>query len=176
MNTLKTLTQQTTHVAFSTGMVATLAQGGCLVIGREDDDVAGADAGTDEMIEQLEMDTLETASHTYHRPPAGSEPVVMPLDLEDAPSLPPPRLNVRRMQAKSQSDHSRTSRREAPAVAEQPQPLAASEPAAPPIRHRPSVAPDAARPARPLRETDAVDRSFVPSLGRSALSTYQSRY
>ncbi len=81
---LKQITQHTTQVAFSTSFLL----GGC-VAGREEEtpEPLDVDAGGDAVIESVQFDRAEAASHTYHQPDA---PVVMPLELEDAPtSLPP---------------------------------------------------------------------------------------
>src|SRR5690606_19984782 len=80
----------------------------------------------------------------YHAPPAGSEPVVIPLDLEDAPTTPPPST----AQAKAQVSQ------DAPARA-----AAAERPA-----RRPS------RSVRPIREEgcDASYREAVDALSRAS--------
>ena len=82
---LKQITQHTTQVAFSTSFLL----GGCVAAGREDESLEpiGVDAGDDAVIDTAHFDRAEQASHAYHQPDA---PVVMPLELEDAPtSLPP---------------------------------------------------------------------------------------
>lgn len=82
---LKQITQHTTQVAFSTSFLL----GGCVVAGREEEtpEPLDVDAGDDAVIEAVQYDRDEAASHAYHAPDA---PVVMPLGLEDAPtSLPP---------------------------------------------------------------------------------------
>ena len=82
---LKQITQHTTQVAFSTSFLL----GGCALVGRDDEipEPVGVDAGDDAVIDTAHFDQAEAASHAYHEPDA---PVVMPLELEDAPtSLPP---------------------------------------------------------------------------------------
>ena len=82
---LKQITQHTTQVAFSTSFLL----GGCAIAGRDDEipEPVGVDAGDDAVIDTAHFDQAEAASHAYHEPDA---PVVMPLELEDAPtSLPP---------------------------------------------------------------------------------------
>lgn len=82
---LKQITQHTTQVAFSTSFLL----GGCVATGREEEtpEPLDVDAGDDAVIEAVQFDRQEAASHAYHQPDA---PVVMPLELEDAPtSLPP---------------------------------------------------------------------------------------
>lgn len=82
---LKQITQHTTQVAFSTSFFL----GGCVVAGREEEipETIDVDAGEDAVIESVHFDRAEAASHAYHEPDA---PVVMPLEMEDAPtSLPP---------------------------------------------------------------------------------------
>jgi hypothetical protein len=81
---LKQITQHTTQVAFSTSFLL----GGCIA-GREEEtpEPLDVDAGDDAVIEAVQCDRQEAASRAYHAPDA---PVVMPLELEDAPtSLPP---------------------------------------------------------------------------------------
>ncbi len=82
---LKQITQHTTQVAFSTSFLL----GGCVTAVREEEtpEPLDVDAGDDVVIEAVQYDRQEAASHAYHAPDA---PVVMPLELEDAPtSLPP---------------------------------------------------------------------------------------
>jgi hypothetical protein len=82
---LKQITQHTTQVAFSTSFLL----GGCVVAGRDDEthEAIEPDAGDDAVIEAVQFEGAEAASHAYHEPDA---PVVMPLEMEDAPtSLPP---------------------------------------------------------------------------------------
>ena len=82
---LKQITQHTTQVAFSTSFLL----GGCVTAGRDDEshEPIGVDAGDDAVIDTAHFDQAEAASHAYHQPDA---PVVMPLEMEDAPtSLPP---------------------------------------------------------------------------------------
>ena len=85
---LKQITQHTTQVAFSTSFLL----GGCAVVGREEEapDTVDVDAGEDAIIETVHFDRAEAASHQYHQAPVGDAPVVMPLELEDAPTTPPP--------------------------------------------------------------------------------------
>ena len=82
---LKQITQHTTQVAFSTSFLL----GGCVVAGREDEtpEPLDVDASDDAVIEAVQYDRKEAASHAYHAPDA---PVVMPLELEDAPTTMPP--------------------------------------------------------------------------------------
>lgn len=83
---LKQITQHTTQVAFSTSFLL----GGCVVAGRDEEipDTVDVDAGDDAIIEAVHYGQAEAASHEYHEPDA---PVVMPLEMEDAPTtLPPP--------------------------------------------------------------------------------------
>lgn len=83
---LKQITQHTTQVAFSTSFLL----GGCALAGRDDEtpEPVDVDAGEEAVIETVEYDRAEAASHAYHRPDA---PVVMPLGMEDAPTSLPPR-------------------------------------------------------------------------------------
>ena len=83
---LKQITQHTTQVAFSTSFLL----GGCALAGRDDETPVpvDVDAGEDAVIETVEYDRAEAASHAYHQPDA---PVVMPLGMEDAPTSLPPR-------------------------------------------------------------------------------------
>ena len=107
---LKQITQHTTQVAFSTSFLL----GGCVTAGREDEshEPIGVDAGDDAVIETAHFDSAEEASHVYHEPDA---PVVMPLELEDAPtSLPPaaalsPPREPREKRSKQTQSRKRTS-------------------------------------------------------------------
>jgi hypothetical protein len=83
---IKQITTHTTQVAISTSFLL----GGCAAAAREEEtpEPLDVDAGEDAVIEAVQYDRQEAASHAYHAPDA---PVVMPLELEDAPtSLPPP--------------------------------------------------------------------------------------
>ena len=193
-NHLKQLTQQTTQVAVSTGFLASALVGtGCVAAGRDDElgDINPVDAGDDAIVDELHLNTLETASHAYHAPPVGSDPVVIPLDLEDAPVTPPPVRHAaapgaRRAEAPraartgraAQADAedcdeslrdavdavSRATRRDA-ALAEV-SPAEAREGAA----EREAQRPAPARRARPVRrQRDPIADSFVPTTGRSML-------
>ena len=186
-NHLKQLTQQTTQVAVSTGFLASALVGtGCVAAGRDDElgELNPVDAGDDAIVDELHLNTLETASHAYHAPPVGSDPVVIPLDLEDAPVTPPPvrsaaaasapRAEAPRAARARRAQHaddegcdeslrnavdavSRATRRDA-AVAE-------LEPAGSSARE--TRRPARARPAP--RKRDPIADSFVPTTGRSML-------
>jgi hypothetical protein len=86
---LKQITQHTTQVAFSTSFFL----GGCVAAGREEEtpEPVDVDAGDDAVIEAVQYDREEAASHAYHEPDA---PVVMPLQLEDAPTTLPPSASL----------------------------------------------------------------------------------
>lgn len=183
---LKNFTQHTTQVAFSTGVVASLVQGGCVVVGRDDDatDNPGVDAGQDEVVEQLEMDTLETASHAYHRPPTGRDPIVMPLELEDAPSTPPPlRADSPRPNRRPSANRRRTPTPPLGAETVQADPVIAARPAegiaaiAEPIEAHAEAAAEPKKASAPKRRrsSDPVGKSFVP-IGRSTLHSNYGGY
>jgi hypothetical protein len=174
-NPLKQLTHQTTQVAMSTGFLASaLVGGGCAAVGREDElpDHPPVDAGEEEIVESIEFNTLETASHAYHAAPKGFEPVIMPLDLEDAPITPPPAARP------SAPTEPRTIRAAADAVSRAARRKVSATDAAPPAsadaeldksaseeRKQPAVA-SPARPKRPRRPAkDPIGESFMQSGG-----------
>jgi hypothetical protein len=173
-NPLKQLTHQTTQVAMSTGFLASaLVGGGCAAVGREDElpDHPPVDAGEEEIVESIEFNTLETASHAYHAAPKGFEPVIMPLDLEDAPTIPPPAARPsaptkpHKVRAADAISRARTAPRKDHAASATP---AASADAGP-AKAAPEEQPAAATPARPKRPKrparDPIGESFMPSGG-----------
>lgn len=63
-----------------------------MATGREEEAHEGGDldAGDDAIVDVVHMDRAEAMSHEYHRVPAAREAMVMPSNLEDAPTSAPP--------------------------------------------------------------------------------------
>jgi hypothetical protein len=172
-NPLKQLTHQTTQVAMSTGFLASaLVGGGCAAVGREDElpDHPPVDAGEEEIVESIEFNTLETASHAYHAAPKGFEPVIMPLDLEDAPTTPPPAARPsaptkpRTIRAAADAV-SRAARRKVRATNAAQPASADAEPDKSASEEKPAKA-SPAQPKRPKRQAkDPIGESFMHSGG-----------
>jgi hypothetical protein len=179
---LKQITQHTTQVAFSTSFLL----GGCVAAGREDEtpETFDVDAGEDVIIESVQYDRSEAASHAYHAPDA---PVVMPLELEDAPtSLPPSAALSPPREPKEKRSKQTQSRTRTPAETEAGEPgeedgavVYSYELTAPraPVRSetRTEAKSEPARPAarraeKPVR--DPVAESFLHTYGGSG--SYQT--
>lgn len=170
---LKQITQHTTQVAFSTSFLL----GGCVAAGREDEtpEPVDVDAGDDAVIEAVQYDRQEEASHAYHAPDA---PVVMPLELEDAPtSLPPTAALSAPREPKEKRSKQTQNRRPVLSAddADENGVVVYSYDLASETRRAKSDDKDAARPAakRPDKpKKDPVAESFLHTYGGS--SSYQS--
>lgn len=162
---LKQITQHTTQVAFSTSFLL----GGCVAAGREEEtpEPHDVDAGEDAVIESVHFDRAEAASHAYHEPDA---PVVMPLELEDAPTSPPPRAAMGAPREPKEKRIKQTQRK--PEVeAEDGTVVYSYQLNAKPQARSKSAERSAARAAKPKR--DPVAESFLHTYGGS--DSYQTR-
>lgn len=167
---LKQITQHTTQVAFSTSFLL----GGCVVAGREEEtpEPIDVDAGEDAVIESVHFDRAEAASHAYHQPDA---PVVMPLELEDAPTSPPPRaaMSAPREPKEKRGKQSQNRKPAVEAEAEDGVVVYSYE-----LQDRPEAAAKRKSAERPTAERqkptrDPVAESFLHTYGGS--DSYQTR-
>ena len=165
---LKQITQHTTQVAFSTSFLL----GGCVVAGREEEtpEPHEVDAGEDAVIESVHFDRAEAASHAYHQPDA---PVVMPLELEDAPTSLPPRAAMSAPREPKEKRIKQTqSRKPEVEVADEEGAVVYSYQltAKPQARSKSAERPAVRRAEKPTR--DPVAESFLHSYGGSG--SYQT--
>jgi hypothetical protein len=161
---LKQITQHTTQVAFSTSFLL----GGCALAGRDDEtpEPSDVDAGEDAVIETVEYDRAEAASHAYHQPDA---PVVMPLGMEDAPTSLPPRAALSPPREPKEKRSKQTQARKRPAAEADAGAVVYSYELAP--EHAPAKSPAPKRAAKPKK--DPVAESFLHTYSGS--DSYQSR-
>ena len=166
---LKQITQHTTQVAFSTSFLL----GGCVIAGREEEtpEPHDVDAGEDAVIESVHFDRAEAASHAYHAPDA---PVVMPLELEDAPTSPPPRAAMSAPREPKEKRIKQTQSRKPEVADEEGTVLYSYELTAKPQARSESKSaerPAARRTEKPKR--DPVAESFLHTYGGT--DSYQTR-
>jgi hypothetical protein len=163
---LKQITQHTTQVAFSTGFLL----GGCAVVGREEEapETVDVDAGEDAIIEAVHFDRDEAASHQYHQAPIGDAPVVMPLELEDAPTTPPPASAL----AKPKNSNRKPAKDDDCEVAHRDAADAVSRATRRVVVKDRDVVEDAERPVRAEKkpERDPIAESFLRTGGGGSLS------
>jgi hypothetical protein len=172
---LKQITQHTTQVAFSTSFLL----GGCVVAGREEEnqEPIDVDAGDDVIVEAVQYDGAEAASHAYHEPDA---PVVMPLEMEDAPTTRPPTAAMSAPREPKERRSKQTQSRNPAADEEEGVVLYSYELAEsrtkPAVNAKPENS-DQQREQRPAKKAerpvrDPVAESFLRTQGSS--STYQA--
>ena len=164
---LKQITQHTTQVAFSTSFLL----GGCVVAGREEEtpEPHEVDGGEEAVIEAVHFDRAEAASHAYHEPDA---PVVMPLELEDAPTSPPPRAAMSAPREPKEKRIKQTQRKPEVEAEDGTVVYSYQLTAKPQARSQgKSAERPAARTAKPKR--DPVAESFLHTYGGS--DSYQTR-
>jgi hypothetical protein len=148
------LGHHTTELALSTGLLAA-AQTGCFTRDGEVEEVGGPDAG-EAIVEPLAWSEPEARVHSYTEVPGRHKPLVVRLDLEDAPRQPPPRK--RRSASRIEGE------------AAEADPLAAADPArAIEDDERPTRRPATRRPA-PRIERDPVAGSYLDTMSTSGVT------